>query len=176
MVVGYDEVKTQLLCASGFIYRGDAAVHGYDQRGAAGFYRIQRSAVQAVALLQPVGYVRDAGESLLAQPAGNQAGGGYSVHVIVAVHGDGLALVYGLADSRHGLGHVRHSLRRVEQLLSAVYELSRRLRLGYPPPRQHGREQGREPRRHQRLRNLRLRTRYYPVAILHLRHPYLKQA
>ena len=55
-----------------------------------------------------------------AEIIGQKAGGGDAVHVVIAEHGDGLAVGKRAVDARHGLVHVAHEEGGVDQRAFAV--------------------------------------------------------
>ena len=168
VVVGYDEVEADIprvLRLAGGRY---AAVDGYEQRRALSGERVHRGRVEAVALLEPVGYVGEAPQPARAQPARHEAGGGYPVHVVVPVYGHRLPALDGEAQPGGGLVHVQHLFRRAERVRPRGQEGLRLRPAAYPAPREHGREHGRIPRRKQLRRQLLLPARNNPFAILHL--------
>ena len=146
MMVGDDHVDTDLRGVCGLLDGGNAAVDRYDKAHVLRLERIERGAVEPVALLVPVWDIGHAPEPLTAQIVRDKAGGGYSVHVIVAVDRNGLPVPYRAQDALTRLVHVQHQHGVAQQLLPAGDE---RLRFGGspdPPQRQHRRQQRREAR------------------------------
>ena len=107
MVVGDHNVHPQLLCKGGFLHGGDAAVHRDHQLHALAGELPQGHFVQAVALLQPAGYVGYAVRPMAAEKMGQQARGGDAVHIIVAEDGDFLAPGHGKSHPSGGGSHIR---------------------------------------------------------------------
>ena len=167
VVVGDDHVHAQRGGVFRLLRRGYAAVHRYYEARAPGFYGVHGREVQAVALLHAVRYVGLALQALGAQPAGHEAGGGDAVHVVVAEHGDGLALLYRPAHARRGLVHVLQQHRVAQKLRPAVQEALRLLRRPYPPPAQQRREQRGIARLSEGRRYLRPLRRYIPITVIH---------
>ena len=122
MVVGDDHVHADFPGMGGLLHGGDAAVHRDDQRHAPGLERIQRQAVEPVALLIPVGDIVIAGETPAAQPVRQHTGGGDAVHVIVAVDRHGLLPLNGAQNPLPRLVHAEHEHRIAEGFLPAIQE------------------------------------------------------
>ena len=110
MVVRYEEVQAELFCVQRLLHGSYATVHSNNKARTARADRVKRRAVETVTLFEPVRYVWYALQSLLTQVTRHEAGRGYTVHVVVAVHGYGLMPFYSLAHTRGGLGHICHGL------------------------------------------------------------------
>ena len=146
MMVGDDHVDADLRGMRGLLNGGNAAVDRYDKAHALRLERIERGAVEPVALLVAVGDIGHAPESLSAQIVRDKAGGGDAVHIIVAVDRNGLPVPYRAQDALTRLVHVQHQHGVAQQLLPAGDE---RVCLGGspdPPQHQHHRQQRREAR------------------------------
>ena len=146
MVVGDDHVDADLRGVRSLLDGGDAAVDRYDKAYALRLERVERGAVEPVALLVPVGDIGHTLDPLAAQIVRDKAGGGDAVHIIVAVDCDGLPVPYRAQDALVRLVHVQHQHGVAQQLLPAG---DKRLCFGGgfdPPQRQHHRQQRREAR------------------------------
>ena len=87
--------------------RGDAAIAGDDQPGADRPGEGEAGGTEVIAVAQPVG---DEGVDVgarLPERAGEQRGGRLAVHVVVAVHQDGLAPGDGPGDRSDRVGRAR---------------------------------------------------------------------
>ena len=167
VVVGDDEVESDALRVLGLRRGGYAAVHGDEQRRPARGDGVQGRGVEAVALAYAVGYVGQAVQPPAAQIACQEAGGGYAVHVVVAVYRDGLAPLYGLAHARGGPVHVQHQLRRLQGLRPRVQEGSRLLRRDDAAARKHRGQKRRTAGLQQGAGRLLRPARYDPLSVLH---------
>ena len=137
MVVGDYQIQADVPGEIGFGHAGDAAVYCDDQRGSFGAQLFQRRGVEAVAVIQTVGDIIGHVRPGAAQGVGHQAGGGDTVHVVVAEHGDFFAPGHGGADARDGLVHVAHQKRVQRQAFAAVQQRLRFLRRVYAPGCKH---------------------------------------
>ncbi len=108
VMVGDDQVDSQLPAQCRLLHGGDAAVHGDDELHALAGELPDGDGVQAVALLQTAGDVAAAVGALLSQVVRQQAGGGDAVHVVVAENGDFLPTAQGQSHPAGGQVHVRH--------------------------------------------------------------------
>ena len=108
VVVGDDQVQTDLTGVFGLLHAGDAAVHGDDQGDALVIEGAEGVAAQPVAVLHPAGDMLEALGSLGAQVVHQQHGGGDAVHIVVPEHGDAFPVRQGAADAGDGLVHIFH--------------------------------------------------------------------
>ena len=91
-MVGDDQVNAELPGASRGLGAANAAIHGHDQLDALSVQTVDRRGLQAVAIGQAFGNeMRDVRAEQLEGPAKDHRRGD-AVHVVVAVHGNPLAI------------------------------------------------------------------------------------
>ena len=110
-MVRNDHIHAKLFGKGGFLHGGNTAVYRNYQPDALRGKLPQRNFIQAVALLQPPGYVGYAVRPVAAEKMGQQAGGGNAVHVIVAEYGDFFAPGHGKSHPPGGKAHIRQRKR-----------------------------------------------------------------
>ena len=111
VMIGYDEVDAHLFGVLGLLGCGYAAVNAYYEADALAVQRVDRRAVESVALADAVGYIRIALKPPAAQPIGQKAGRGYAVNVVVTVNGYRLAHAQSASYPCRGPVHVLHQKR-----------------------------------------------------------------
>ena len=120
VVIGDDHIHAGGGGIGGLRNGGDAAVHRDDERDALAFQMIDRADIQTVALVEPVGDIQRRFQADAAKILGQQAGGGDTVHVVIAVYRGGLAPLQGEPDARYGLIHVLQGIRILQRRGRAV--------------------------------------------------------
>ena len=125
VVVGDDQVDSQLFAQPGLLQGGDTAVHRHDQPYTGLMQLTDGDLIQAVALLQSAGDVGNTIRFLLPQQVGQQTGGGDAVHVIVAENGDLLPLFQSLTKPQDSLCHICHQVGIMESPVTRKICLSR---------------------------------------------------
>ena len=108
MMVGDHQINVHFPAKLRFRHGGDAAVHGDDQFDALLVQLVDGDGIEAIALFQTAGYVGDAVGAVTAQKVGQQAGGGNTVHIIVAEYGDFFPPGHGKTHPAGGQVHVGH--------------------------------------------------------------------
>ena len=142
MVVGDDKVDAQLCGKVGLGYSGDAVVHRHDEPIALVMDGLDGVARQAVAIALAAGqHALDGGAHAL-EVLIQQCRGSHAVHVVVAEHHDGLAIVDGLPDALAGFFHIGEQ-GGVAQLLFPGQQGERVGRVGDAAGRQDAGQQGR---------------------------------
>jgi hypothetical protein len=135
VVVGDDHVHPGRAGARDLLDRGDRAVDGDQQVGAALGQAVDGRGGEAVAVRAAAREVPvDVGADR-AQRADEHGGGGHAVDVVVAVDGDP-GVAPDVADD--ALGRLPETAERVQRVLvGGLQERARRLRLGHAAPHQH---------------------------------------
>ena len=142
MVVGDDKVDAQLCGKVGLGYSGDAVVHRHNEPIALVVDGLDGVARQAVAIALAAGqHALDGGAHAL-EVLIQQCRGSHAVHVVVAEHHDGLAIVDGLPDALAGFFHIGEQ-GGVAQLLFPGQQGERVGRVGDAAGRQDAGQQGR---------------------------------
>ena len=137
MVVGDDDIHPQTPGVGGLLQGGDAAVHGDDEGDPLGVEGIHRLPVEAVALLQAVGDVRDHPGPPFPEELGEQTGGGDAVYIIVSIDGDMFLLGDGPLQPGGRPVHVPHQEGVVEGGVAIGEKGPGRPWLGEPPGAEH---------------------------------------
>ena len=119
VVVCDDQLEAQLFCVFGLFFSGDATVHRDEQAAALVVEGLDGRLVEAVAFAQTVRDVIGAVGTHFSQILDHDAGGGDTIHIIVAVNGDLLFVFDGLTDLVNGLVHVLQQ----EGIMNALYRL-----------------------------------------------------
>ena len=142
MVVGDDKVDAQLCGKVGLGYSGDAVVHRHDEPIALVVDGLDGVARQAVAIALAAGQHAFDGGAHALEVLIQQCRGSHAVHVVVAEHHDGLAIVDGLPDALAGFFHIGEQ-GGVAQLLFPGQQGERVGRVGDAAGRQDAGQQGR---------------------------------
>ena len=173
VVIRDHQIDTQLLAKLCLFHGGDTAVDGNDQLDALPMQLPDGNGIQTVALLQPSGNVGKTVGTAAAQKICQQAGGGNTVHVIVAEYGDPLSAGKGKAHPVGRQCHVLHG-KRIRHGAAAVQICFCFIRPFHASGgKDHG-GKGRKSRSHQRVHSTHLRLCYVPYIILHTdTHPIL---
>ena len=119
VVIGDHQIDPQLPAQISLRHGSNAAVHSDDQLDSLGVELVDGDGVQAVAFLQTAGDIADAVSAVAAQKVRQQAGGGDSVHIIVAEYRHLFSPGQGKAHPAGGKVHVRHQ-KRVQKRAAAV--------------------------------------------------------
>ena len=106
MVVGNDQVHAQRSRKVGFFHGRDAVIHRHDEGTALVVHGLDGVFGQAVAVPLAAGQHTLDGRTHALEVLVQQGGGGHAVHIVIAEHGDGLAVVDGLPDALTGGVHV----------------------------------------------------------------------
>ena len=106
MVVSDDQVHTQRSRKVGFLHGRDAVVHCHDESAALVVHGLYGVFGQAVAVPLAAGQHTLDGRAHALEMLVQQGSGGHAVHIVIAEHGDGLAVVNGLPDALTGGVHV----------------------------------------------------------------------
>ena len=105
VVVRDDGVDTRFCELGDGLGGGRAIVHADDELGAGGLGLLHGVVTEGVPIGESVGDVPCDGGSEVFKQANEEGGARHAVHVVVAVHQDGLALINGLHDAIRGRGH-----------------------------------------------------------------------
>ena len=171
MVVGDDQIHSQLSAQPGFLNGGDSAVHRNDQGNTLVFQLVQGNGVQAVALFQAAGDVADAIGALLAQKVGKQTGGGNAVHIVVAEDRDFFTPGNGCRHPSRGQSHIRQQI-GVRQAAIAVQKAGCLVGGFHTPSGQNHGGQGGEPSGYQCVYAAYIRFLHIPDSVFQIHtHP-----
>ena len=107
MVVGNDQVHAQRSRKLGFLHGRDAVIHRHDKGAALVVHGLDGVFGQAVAVPLAAGQHTLDSRAHALEVLVQQGGGGHTVHIVIAEHGDGLAVVDGLPDALTGGVHIR---------------------------------------------------------------------
>ena len=165
VMVGNDHVDAKGPGVLRLLYGGNAAVHRHHQAHPLGLQGIQSGAVEAIALLVPIRDIGDAVEAPGTEVVRHKAGGGNAVHIIVAVHGHGLAPADGLQDALPGQPHTGHQHGVMDAVRPAIDQLPGLLGILHPTEGQHGGQQRGEAGRRQLRRDPGPGKGYLPVLL-----------
>ena len=145
VVVGDHDVHPGRARGGDLLDRGDRAVDGDQQVGAARGKALDRGEGEPVAVVDPARQVPVDVRAERAQRAHEDRGRADAVHVVVAVHGDARAAAGVAEDPLRRLGQPRPGRERMQ--VGGGEERARRLRLPEPAPNQHLGEHVRAPER-----------------------------
>ena len=141
MMVGNDQVNAQFSGIIGFFHSRNAVIHRHDQLAALIVDGTDGIARKAVAVALAAGQHTFYGSPHALEMLVQQGRGRHAVHVIIAEHHNGLALVNGPPDALAGLVHIGEQ-RRVAQLFLTGKQGQCFGRVGNAACRQHARQQG----------------------------------
>ena len=106
MVVSDDQIHAQRSRKVGFLHGRDAVVHCHDEGTALVVHGLDGVFRKAVAVPLAAGQHTLDGRTHALEVLVQQGGGGHAVHIVIAEHGDGLAVVDGLPDTLTGGVHI----------------------------------------------------------------------
>ena len=141
MMVGNDQVNAQFSGIIGFFHSRNAVIHRHDQLAALIVDGTDGIARKAVAVALAAGQHTFYGSPHALEMLVQQGRGRHAVHVIIAEHHNGLALVNGPPDALAGLVHIGEQ-RRVAQFFLTGKQGQCFGRVGDAACRQHARQQG----------------------------------
>ena len=167
VVVGDDQVQSDLPREAGLLHAGDAAVDGDHQGHALVPEGPQCVPPQAVAVLDAAGDVLDAVRPLGAQVVDQEDGGGDAVHVVVAEDGHALPPLQGQTDAPDRLVHILHEEGGVLQMPLPDQEGPGFAGCLHAPGGHHGGEQAGVARRVEPLRRRLVKRRRVPLGVFH---------
>ena len=167
VVVGDDHVHAQRVGEVYLLHAGDAAVHGDQQAGSLAVQALDGVDAQAVAVLDAArDIVQHIGAPAL-EIVHQNTGGGDTVHVVVAEHGDPLVVGQRPLHPLHSLVHVGHEEWAVGQARLMLQKGGGLLRRGDAPGGQHRRHKTGITRRRQTGRRLGVRLGNAPFLKFH---------
>ena len=141
MVVGNDQVHTQRSRKVGFFHGRDAVIHRHDESAAFVVHGLDGVFGQAVAVPLAAGQHTLDGRTHALEVLVQQGGSGHAVHIVIAEHGDGLAVINGLPDALTGGVHVGQQ-GGVGKLFLPCQQGKRFGRVGDAPGSKDARQQG----------------------------------
>ena len=141
MVVGDDQIHAQRSRKVGFLHGRDAVIHRHDEGAALVVHGLDGVFRKAVAVPLAAGqHTLDSCAHAL-EVLVQQGGGGHAVHIVIAEHCNGLAVVDGLPDALTGGVHIREQC-RVGKLLLPCQQGQRFGGVGDAPGGKDARQQG----------------------------------
>ena len=141
MVVSDDQIHAQRSRKVGFFHGRDAVVHCHDEGAALVVHGLDGVFGQAVAVPLAAGQHTLDGRAHALEVLVQQGGSGHTVHIVIAEHGDGLAVVDGLPDALTGGVHIRQQ-RGVGKFLLPCQQGQRFGGVGDAPGSKDARQQG----------------------------------
>ena len=141
MVVGDDQIHAQRSRKVGFLHGRNAVVHRHDEGAALVVHGLDGVFRKAVAVPLAAGQHTLDGRAHALEVLVQQGGGSHAVHIVIAEHCNGLAVVDGLPDALTGGVHIGQQ-RGVGKLLLPCQQGQRFGGVGDAPGGKDARQQG----------------------------------